>query len=136
LAIGLVIECLSSTHKNIEHTPAPEPTGPQAELIQSLTLFRPSPTMEYQKQGFSHTEQLDRADTSVKADVNIKEVETLLIAHDRLFSEGRPKWEVVKENKKAMALIFILLVSPRMTGIPSYPRALIMAAGWYDCWGH
>lgn len=92
--------------------------------------------MKYQKQGFSHTEQLDRVDTSVEADVNIKEVDNLLIAHDHLFSEGRPKWEVVKENKKAMALILILLVSPRMTGLPSCPRALIMAAVRYGCWGH
>jgi hypothetical protein len=71
--------------------------------------------MEHRKQGFFHTEQLDRVDASVEADVNIKEVENLRIAHDRLFSEGRPKWEVLKENKKATALILILLVSPWMT---------------------
>ncbi|KAJ5710615.1 MFS general substrate transporter [Penicillium malachiteum] len=66
--------------------------------------------MEDQKQAFSHVEQLNRVDTSAEPDVNIKKVENLLIAHDHLFSEGRPKWEVVKENKKAMAVILILLI--------------------------
>lgn len=66
--------------------------------------------MEDQKPAFYHTEQLDHVDTSAEADVNIKQVENLRIAHDHLFSEGRPKWEVVKENKKAMAVILILLV--------------------------
>lgn len=66
--------------------------------------------MDDSKPGFQHVEHLARVDTALTADVDIAEVTNLRKAHDQLFSDGRPRWQVAKENKNAMLIILILLV--------------------------
>lgn len=63
------------------------------------------------KPGFNHVEDLTVTDPSRHADVNIDEVDNLRRAQDNLFSDGRPKWEIIRENKKCMLIILVLLVS-------------------------
>ena len=55
--------------------------------------------------------ELARVDTALTADVDVSEVTNLRKAHNQLFSDGRPRWQVAKENKNAMLIILILLVS-------------------------